>query len=96
MRLSTSPVMLDEHSMPGESGWQRVGSVLRRPGGPGAAIALDEVSRALFAGCRGQVALADLIALLAAHHGVEADALAQAAMPVVREAIARGIAYQVV
>jgi hypothetical protein len=96
MRLSTSPVMLEEHLLPGDAGWQRVGSVLRRPGGPGAAIPLDEVSRALFAGCRGQVALADLIALLAAHHGVDAGALAQAAMPVVREAIARGIAYQAV
>ena len=29
-------------------------------------------------------------------HDVDADALAQAAMPVVREAIARGIAYQAV
>ena len=69
---------------------------MRRPGGPGAAIALDEVSRALLAGCRGQVPLGDLIALLAVHHGVDADALGQAAMPVVREAIARGILYRAV
>jgi hypothetical protein len=34
------------------------------------------------------------VELLAAHHGVDADALADAAMPVVREAIGRGILYE--
>lgn len=96
LRLATAPVILDEQSMLGESGWQTIGSVIRRPGGPGAALVVDEVSRALVAGCRGQVPLADLVALLAAHHGVDADALARAAMPVVREAIARGILFAAV
>lgn len=96
MSLATMPVILDEQSLPGETGWQCISSVVRRPGGPGAAIALDEVSRALLAGCRGQVPLVDLIALLAVHHGVDADALGRAAMPVVREAIARGILYRAV
>ncbi|PRC41862.1 methyltransferase, partial [Mycobacterium sp. ITM-2017-0098] len=54
---------------------------------------VDEVSRALFAGCRGEVPLGALIELLAAHHGVDAGALGDAAMPVVREAIGRGILY---
>ncbi|GAB09535.1 hypothetical protein GOARA_043_00100 [Gordonia araii NBRC 100433] len=96
MRLSAMPVVLEEQSLLGESGWQTVGSALRRPGGPGAVLALDEVSRALVAGCRGQVELTDLVALLAAHQGVDADALARAALPVVREAIARGILYRAV
>lgn len=93
-RLSTAPVFLEEHSLPGAQGWETVGAAVRRPGGPGAVIGVDEVSRALFAGCRGEVPLGTLIELLAAHHGVDADALATAAMPVIREAIGRGILYQ--
>ncbi|KRE33732.1 methyltransferase [Mycobacterium sp. Soil538] len=93
-RLTTAPVFLEEQSLPGPDGWQTVGAAVRRPGGPGAVIGVDEVSRALFAGCRGEVPLGMLIELLAAHHGVEADALATAALPVVREAIGRGILYE--
>ena len=92
--LSTAPVFLEEQSLPGADGWQVVGAAVRRPGGPAAVIGVDEVSRALLAGCRGEVPLGTLIDLLAAHHGVDAAALAEAAMPVVREAIGRGILYQ--
>lgn len=93
-RLSTAPVFLDEQSLPGPDGWQVVGAAVRRPGGPGAVLGVDEVSRALLAGCRGEVPLGTLIDLLAAHHGVDAAALAAAALPVVREAIGRGILYE--
>ncbi|MFW0790075.1 DUF7059 domain-containing protein [Gordonia sp. CPCC 205333] len=93
--LSTAPVLLEEQSLPGEQGWQTISHVVRRPGGPGAVLGLDEVSKALLAGCRGEVPLGTLIELLAGYHGVEADALAQAAMPVVREAIGRGILHEV-
>jgi methylase of polypeptide subunit release factors len=93
-RLSTAPVFLEEHALPGAQGWELIGAAVRRPGGPGAVIGVDEVSRALLAGCRGEVPLGALIDLLAAHHGVDADALATAAMPVVREAIGRGILYE--
>ncbi|BBZ27220.1 methyltransferase [Mycolicibacterium madagascariense] len=92
--LSTAPVLLEEQSLPGADGWQVVGASVRRPGGPGAVLGVDEVSRALLAGCRGEVPLGTLIELLAAHHGVDADALAEAALPVVREAIGRGILYE--
>ncbi|CAN5354265.1 methyltransferase [soil metagenome] len=95
-RLSTAPVFLEEQSLPGEDGWQMVGAAVRRPGGPGAIIGVDEVSRALLAGCRGEVPLGVLIDLLATHHGVDGDALAEAALPVVREAIGRGILYEAV
>ncbi|MGW4097483.1 DUF7782 domain-containing protein [Mycobacterium sp. NPDC004974] len=93
-RLSTAPVFLEEQSLPGPDGWQQVGAAVRRPGGPAAVIGVDEVLRALLAGCRGEVPLGTLIQLLAAHHGVDADALAQAALPEVRAAIGRGILYQ--
>jgi methylase of polypeptide subunit release factors len=93
-RLSTAPVFLEAQSLPGPEGWQEVGAAVRRPGGPAAVIGVDEVLRALLAGCRGEVPLGTLIQLLATHHGVDADALAQAALPEVREAIGRGILYQ--
>lgn len=93
-RLTTAPVFLEEQSLPGPDGWQVVGAAVRRPGGPAAVLGVDEVSRALLAGCRGEVPLGTLIDLLAAFHGVDADALATAALPVVREAIGRGILYQ--
>lgn len=93
-RLSTAPVFLEEQFLPGPNGWQQVGAAVRRPGGPGAVISVDDVMRSLFAGCRGEVPLGMLIELLAAHHGVDADALADAALPEIREAIARGILYQ--
>ncbi|GAS91834.1 DUF7059 domain-containing protein [Mycolicibacterium brisbanense] len=93
-RLSTAPVFLEEQFLPGPDGWQSLGAAVRRPGGPGAIIGVDEVLRALMAGCRGEVPLGTLIALLAAHHGVDAGALARAALPEVREAIGRGILYQ--
>lgn len=93
-RLSTAPVFLDEQSLPGPDGWQVVGAAVRRPGGPGAVVGVDEIGRALLAGCRGEVPLGTLIDLLATVHGVDAEALARAALPVVREAVGRGILYQ--
>lgn len=94
-RLATAPVFLDAQSLPGDEGWQQISSVVRRPGGPGAVLGVDEVSTAMLAGCRGTVPLGALIDLLAEFHGVDADALAEAALPVVREAIGRGILYEV-
>ncbi len=93
-RLSTAPVLLEEQFLPGEHGWQQIGAAVRRPGGPAAVIGVDEVLRALLAGCRGEVPLGALIDLLAAHHGVDAAALAEAALPEIRAAISRGILYQ--
>ena len=92
--LSTAPVLLEQHSLPGPDGWQQIGAAVRRPGGPGAVIGVDDVLTALLAGCRGEVPLGTLIELLAAHHGVAADALAAAALPEIRAAIGRGILYQ--
>lgn len=93
-RLSTAPVLLERHALPGPDGWQEIGAAVRRPGGPGAVLGVDEVLTALLAGCRGEVPLGALIELLAAHHGVDAAALAAAALPAIRDAIGRGILYQ--
>lgn len=93
-RFSTEPVILETQSLPGSQGWQEVSATVTRPGGPGAVLAVDEVMTALLAGCRGEVPLGTLIGLLADHHGVAADALAAAALPEVRAAIAKGILYQ--
>ena len=86
--------MLEQQSLPGDDGWQQVGASVRRLGGPAAVLGVDEVSTALLAGCRGVVPLGTLIELLAGFHGVDTDALAGAALPVVREAIGRGILYE--
>ncbi|MCF8569380.1 methyltransferase [Gordonia sp. HY002] len=94
-RLRTSPVFLESQSLPGDDGWQQVGASVTRPGGPGAVLGVDEVLTALIAGCRGEVPLGALITLLAQFHGVDADALTEAAMPSVREAIGRGILFVV-
>ncbi len=97
--LSTAPVFLETQSLStggerGSAGWQEVSASVMRPGGPGAVLPVDEVMTALLAGCRGEVPLRALLSLLADFHGVDADALAEAALPVVREAIGRGILYR--
>ncbi|GAC57652.1 hypothetical protein GOHSU_22_01120 [Gordonia hirsuta DSM 44140 = NBRC 16056] len=91
--LSTSPVFLETQSLPGSEGWQQVSAAVTRPGGPGAVLPVDEVMTALLAGCRGEVPLGVLLDLLADFNGVDPQALTQAAMPAVREAIGRGILY---
>ncbi|WP_425556525.1 DUF7059 domain-containing protein [Gordonia alkaliphila] len=91
--LSTSPVFLEAQSLPGSDGWQEISAAVTRPGGPGAVLPVDEVMTALLAGCRGEVPLSALIGLLADFHGVDADALAEVTLPVVREAITRGILF---
>jgi hypothetical protein len=90
----TGPAVDAFFARPGPDGWQQVGAAVRRPGGPAAVIGVDEVSNALLAGCRGEVPLGTLIELLAIFHGVDADALAEASLPVVREAIGRAILYE--
>jgi hypothetical protein len=65
--------------------------MVRRPGGPGATLELDEWGQALLAGCRGAAPLRLLIELLAAANGLNTDALADAALPAVRAAVIRGL-----
>ncbi len=94
--LSLSPAaLLEERSLPHPDGWATVYRVLRRAGGPGAYLQLDEWTKALMAGCRGQVPLHVLIDLLASAHGFDPAALAEAALPAVRHAVTRGLLHPV-
>ncbi len=91
-RLLLSPQsILEQRSLAGDEGWTTVLRMIRRPGGPGATLELDDWGQALLAGCRGRATLQLLIDLLAAAHGLSADALAAAVLPAVRVAVIRGL-----
>jgi SAM-dependent methyltransferase len=93
-RLSLDPgVLLAERSLAGHGGWTTVLRMLTRSGGPGATLQLDEWSRALLAGCRGEVPLGLLIELLAVANGLDETALIAAVLPSVRVAIGRGLLH---
>ena len=84
-------VLLEQRALPGHEGWNVVFRMVRRPGGPGATLQLDEWSQALLAGCTGAVPLQVLVELLASAHSVPAGALAAAVVPSVRVAVMRGL-----
>ncbi|MGS0687080.1 DUF7782 domain-containing protein [Nakamurella sp. GG22] len=91
-RLALSPqVMLEQRSLAGHEGWTTVLRLLRRVGGPGATLQLDEWGQALLGGCTGTVPLQLQVDLLAAVHGLSPDALADAVLPAVRVAVVRGL-----
>ncbi len=94
--LSLSPAaILEQRSLPNIDGWSTVYRLLRRPGGPGAYLQLDEWTQGLLAGCRGEVPLSVLVDLFAAAHGFDAQALAHAIMPAIRQAVTRGLLHPV-
>ncbi|NRN68437.1 methylase of polypeptide subunit release factor [Kibdelosporangium sp. 4NS15] len=84
-------VVLEEVSAPGDEGWEAVVRRLHRTDGPGWQHEIDELVRALLAGCRGLLPLGDLLELLAAAHGVPTDALVVAALPLVDELVRHGM-----
>ncbi|CCH29100.1 class I SAM-dependent methyltransferase [Actinosynnema sp. NPDC047251] len=88
-------VVLEEVSAPAEDGWDTVVRRLHRTDGPGWQHELDEVAARLLAGFRGALALEDLVTLLAYAQDVDADALAEAALPVVRELVRHGMVVPV-
>jgi methylase of polypeptide subunit release factors len=91
-RFVLSPqVVLEQRSLAGHEGWTTVLRMIRRQGGPGATLQLDEWGQALLAGCQGEAPLQLLIELLAAAHGLSAGALAAAVLPSVRVAVIRGL-----
>lgn len=83
--------LLEQRHVPGPDGWTPVLRMVHRPGGPGASVQLDEWGQALLAGCTGALPLGTLIELLAAAHGLDAEALGAAVIPAVRTAITRGL-----
>ncbi|MBM9477478.1 class I SAM-dependent methyltransferase [Nakamurella flavida] len=94
--FSVSPgTMLEHRSIPGNAGWQPVLRLLRRPGGPGATLQVDEWGEALLGGCTGTVPLALQLQVLAAAHGLDVAALAGAVLPAVRVGVLRGLLHPV-
>lgn len=95
-RLSLSAeAVLEMRALAGHRGWTTVLRVLRRTGGPGATLQLDEWGQALLGGCTGDVPLRLQIDLLATAHGLDADALTAAVLPSVRVAVTRGLLHPV-
>jgi len=84
-------VVLEEVSAPADEGWAAVVRRLHRTDGPGWQHELDETAARLLAGMRGVLPLRDLVALLAYAEDLDADALAGAALPVVRELVRHGV-----
>ena len=94
--LSLAPeVVLERRAVPGHEGWATVLRLLRRPGGPGATLQVDEWGEALLAGCTGELPLAVLFDLLATAHGLDLSALTAAALPTIRVAVTRGLLHPV-
>lgn len=87
--------LLELRHVPSPGGWTPVLRLLHRPGGPGASVQLDEWGQALLAGCTGALPLGTLVDLLAAAHGIQAEALRDAVIPAVRSAITRGLLHPV-
>ena len=95
-RLSLSEhAVLEQRALASHQGWTTVLRLLRREGGPGATVQLDEWGQALLGGCTGAVPLQLQIDLLAAAHGLDAARLAVAVLPSIRVAIARGLLHPV-
>ncbi|MFN8199075.1 MAG: class I SAM-dependent methyltransferase [Nakamurella multipartita] len=84
-------VLLEQSALPGPEGWDVMLRLVRRLGGAGATLQVDEWGQSLLAGCTGALPLAVLIELLAGAHVVPAGALAEAIVPAVRVAVTRGL-----
>jgi methylase of polypeptide subunit release factors len=91
-RLSVAPsVLLERYAEPGDDGWADIGAAVTRNDGPRWRHEVDSVAAALLAGCRGALALAELVELLALAHGRPTDELVSATLPAVRELIRHGL-----
>ncbi|MEV6898178.1 methyltransferase [Amycolatopsis sp. NPDC051372] len=84
-------VLLERVDSPGDEGWETTVRRLHRTDGPGWQHEVDELATRLLAGCRGVLALEDLVELLAAAQGLDPAELAAAALPVVRELVRHGM-----
>ncbi|MEY7972828.1 methyltransferase [Saccharomonospora xinjiangensis] len=84
-------VVLEHVEQPSEDGWSTVVRRLHRVDGPGWQHELDELTAALLAGCRGALPMNDLLELLAAAGGEDAELLRTAARPLVAELVRHGM-----
>jgi methylase of polypeptide subunit release factors len=84
-------VALERGLVSTDEGWSPVAATLVRLDGPQWRHDVDELGVALLAGCRGHLTLRDLVELLAVAHGRDADEIARAALPVVRDLVHHGM-----
>jgi hypothetical protein len=84
-------VVLERYATTGDEGWVDAGAAVARAEGPRWRHEVDEPAAALLAGCAGQLALDELVELLALAHDRPVDALAAAALPAVRELVRHGL-----
>ncbi len=91
-RLRVPPtVTLERWAQPGPAGWTEVGASVARLDGPRWRHEVDDLAAALLAGCRGELPLGELVALLALAHGRPVDALVAATLPALRELVRHGL-----
>jgi hypothetical protein len=83
-------VVLDRSAVPGPAGWEDVAAALRQTSGMRWRLEIDASMTAVVAGCDGRTPLGRLLDVLAAVVGEPPDAVAEAALPVVRDLVARG------
>jgi methylase of polypeptide subunit release factors len=84
-------VVLERYATAGDEGWVDAGAAVARAEGPRWRHEVDEPAAALLAGCRGQLALEELVELLALAYDRPVDALVAAALPAVRELVRHGL-----
>lgn len=83
---------LERVFLPGDEGWNQVVARLHRGNGPAWQHEVDDLVASLVAGMRGDgLVLGELIELLAAAHGVDAEELAQSAVPLVHALVRHGL-----
>ena len=83
-------LVLDRSAVLDEDGWSEVTAQLRQARGVRWAVEVDDAVATLVAGCDGQTPLRVAVGVLAAALGADADAVARALAPVVRDLVGRG------
>ncbi|WP_231974040.1 DUF7782 domain-containing protein [Pseudonocardia sp. HH130630-07] len=92
-RLLIAPetVLETASSVDPDGGWAELSSTVRRWRGPAWEHEVDGPATALLAGCRGELPLSELVALLSFAHDRPYDALVEATLPAVRELVRHGL-----
>ncbi|WP_214369941.1 methyltransferase [Pseudonocardia sp. H11422] len=91
-RFSLTPTaVLERYEVPGDEGWADAGAAVVRADGPRWRHEVDAPAAALLAGCRGELPLSELIALLSFAHDRPAGDLVRATLPAVREFVRHGV-----
>lgn len=90
--LVADSTALERVYLPGEEGWRQVVTRVHRGDGPNWQHEVDDLAAALLGGMQpGGLALEELVELLAAAHGEDADDLAAAAAPLVHSLVRHGL-----